>query len=77
LDPGDDEDSGDVQLTMLWEKLRNKPAAWVFGHFHRAHEAWVSKTHFRCLAQFRARERAPLVIWDTEERGLVSIDWAA
>ena len=73
FDPGDSEDCGDVQLRTLWEKLSPKPAAWVFGHFHKEHEARVGTTFFRCLKPFKGAQQLPVVLWETEERALVAV----
>jgi len=70
FDPGPINDCGDSELTMLWRTLKIKPSAWVFGHFHKLHEAQVEGTRFVGTPMFNPLLDLPLVIWDTEERRL-------
>ena len=48
-----------------------KPRAWVFGHFHRAHQATVEGTRFVCVSDDLDSPGRTLVIWDTEEKKLL------
>jgi predicted phosphodiesterase len=71
FDPGPPEDCGELELGRLWLDLSYKPQAWVFGHFHRAHQATVKGTHFVCVNDDLASPFRTLVIWDTEEKKLL------
>lgn len=42
-------DCGEGGLTSLWRRLRQRPATWVFGHFHRLHDRTVENTRFVCV----------------------------
>ena len=48
--PGREDDCGEVELSRLWSDLAYRPRAWVFGHFHRAHQATVEGTRFVCVS---------------------------
>jgi len=71
FDPGPADDCGEVELTRLWGELVCKPRAWVFGHFHRAHEAILGGTRFVGVNDQLNGPGHRLVIWDTEEKKLL------
>ena len=71
FDPGPEEDCGDGELGRLWSDLAYRPAAWVFGHFHKAHHATVDGTEFVCIADDLSSQERALEIWDTEEKLLL------
>ena len=71
FDPGPDDDCGEVELGRLWLELSYRPRAWVFGHFHRAHQATVEGTRFACVGDDLDSPSRTLVIWDTEEKQLL------
>jgi predicted phosphodiesterase len=71
FDPGPPEDCGEVELGRLWLDLTYKPRAWVFGHFHRPHQAVVEGTRFVCVSDDFDSPSRTLVIWDTEEKKLL------
>jgi predicted phosphodiesterase len=72
FDAGPQDDCGEAELAELWRGLRYRPRGWVFGHFHRAHEAVVEGTRFVCVGDDLAHlQRAP-VLWDTEEKKLLA-----
>ncbi|HOW65242.1 MAG TPA: metallophosphoesterase [Candidatus Paceibacterota bacterium] len=71
FDPGPREDCGEVELGRLWLDLAYRPRAWVFGHFHRAHNAVIESTRFVCVGDDLDSSARPLVIWDTEEKKLL------
>jgi hypothetical protein len=73
FNPGPEDDCGDEELTRLWENLRQKPKAWVFGHFHLNHFAQVENTQFACADCCCGKPRQPLLIWDTEEKTLLAL----
>ncbi len=66
--PGPPNDCGERELDLLWQQLRHRPRAWVFGHFHRPHQASVADTLFLCVEDDLETPRRRLVIWDTEEK---------
>lgn len=68
FDPGPQEDCGEVELGRLWLDLAYKPRAWVFGHFHREHQATIEGTRFFCVGDDLRSPHRTLVIWDTEEK---------
>jgi predicted phosphodiesterase len=72
FDPGPQDDCGETELAQLWHGLRYRPRGWVFGHFHSTHEAIVEGTHFVCVGDDLAGLRQTLVLWDTEEKKLLS-----
>lgn len=72
FDSGPPHDCGETELTRLWGELRYPPRAWVFGHFHCAHEAVVGATRFACVDGNLESLRRRLVLWDTEERKLLT-----
>lgn len=71
FDPGPADDCGEVELGRLWLDLAYRPRAWVFGHFHRAHDATVEGTRFVCVGDDLDSPARLLVIWDTEEKRLL------
>ena len=73
FDPGPQDDCGDMELALLWKSLERKPQAWAFGHFHHFHEATVDGTHFVCAGELAADGRCPCVIWETEEKRLITV----
>ncbi len=72
FDPGPPDDCGEAELSRLWHDLDDKPRAWVFGHFHCAHEATVGGTRFVCVRDELGTLSQGLVLWDTEERKLLT-----
>jgi hypothetical protein len=71
FDPGPPHDCGEAELERLWSRLDFRPRAWVFGHFHRAHEAVIDGTRFAGLDDDLASPSRRLAIWDTEEMRLL------
>jgi len=71
LDPGPADDCGEIELCSLWRELAYKPRAWVFGHFHRAHDATIEGTRFVGVSDELDGACRRLVIWDTEEKKLL------
>lgn len=71
FDGGPEDDCGEVELGRLWSDLSHKPRAWVFGHFHRPHQAIVESTRFVCVGDDLDSPSRTLVIWDTEEKKLL------
>jgi hypothetical protein len=71
FDPGPADDCGEVELTRLWSELACKPRAWVFGHFHRAHEVTLAGTRFVGVSDQLDGPGRRLAIWDTEEKKLL------
>jgi hypothetical protein len=71
FDPGPPDDCGEVELTRLWGELAYQPRAWVFGHFHRAHEAVIDGTRFVGVSDALAGPGHRLAIWDTAEQKLL------
>jgi hypothetical protein len=71
FDAGPRDDCGEVQLSRLWLGLSYRPQAWVFGHFHRAHQTIVEGTRFMCVSDDLDSPLRTLVIWDTEEKKLL------
>jgi predicted phosphodiesterase len=67
FDPGPSDDCGESELRHLWAGLDYRPKAWVFGHFHRPHEATIEGTRFVCIDEVIHRSR---VIWDTDALAL-------
>ncbi len=49
IDPGPVDDVGEPGLIHLWNKLRQKPANWVYGHFHGAKQKQIEGTMFTCV----------------------------
>jgi len=72
FDPGPQDDCGEVELGQLWRDLRYRPRGWVFGHFHCTHEAVVEGTRFVCVGDDLDTLRQMLVLWDTEEKKLLT-----
>jgi len=65
IDPGPPGDCGEPGLSTLWNGLAPRPPLWVFGHFHRFHEARVGTTHFvSCPA---LGQPGPVLIWDSAD----------
>jgi predicted phosphodiesterase len=71
FDAGPEDDCGEVELERLWLDLTYKPCAWVFGHFHRPHQATVDGTRFVCVSDDLDSPSRALVIWDTEEKKIL------
>ena len=71
FDPGPTNDCGEVELSRLWSELDYRPRAWVFGHFHRMHEASIAGTRFVGVSDDLEAPTRRLVIWDTEEKKVV------
>ncbi len=71
FDPGPADDCGEVELRQLWNELPARPHAWVFGHFHRAHQAMVGGTRFVGVDDRFDAPGAQLTIWDTEEKRIL------
>ncbi len=71
FDAGPQDDCGELELGRLWLELAHKPRAWVFGHFHRAHESSIEGTLFVCVSDALDSPFRTLVIWDTEEKKLL------
>lgn len=71
FDPGPADDCGEAELSRLWGELTYRPQAWVFGHFHRAHEAWIDGTRFVGVSDELEASSRRLAIWDTEEKRLL------
>lgn len=69
FDPGPEEDCGEAELRRLWDALRYRPRAWVFGHHHRLHSATVDGTHFVCVGDIDSAGLRP-VIWDADRLAL-------
>lgn len=73
FDPGPSGDCGEAELAALWRELHYRPRGWVFGHFHRAHEATVAGTRFLCVGDILSVCPQTLVLWDTEEKQLLTV----
>ncbi len=73
FDAGPPEDCGDAQLALLWHELKRRPSGWVFGHFHRIHDARVNGTRFVCVGDNLAAMQHTLVLWDTEEKKVLTV----
>jgi len=43
------EDCGEGSLRRLWHGLVNKPANWIYGHFHQLHFKSIDSTDFYCI----------------------------
>lgn len=71
FDAGPEDDCGEVELARLWLDLSYRPRAWVFGHFHRPHQATVEGTRFVCVGDDLDSPARTLVLWDTEEKKLL------
>jgi predicted phosphodiesterase len=71
FDAGPADDCGEVELSRLWSGLAYRPRAWVFGHFHRAHEATIDGTRFVGLSDDLTSPVRQLAIWDSEEKKLL------
>ncbi|MBF0297462.1 MAG: metallophosphoesterase [Oligoflexia bacterium] len=68
VDPGPEDDCGEMELTKLWHSLKIRPLAWVFGHFHFKHRAMVDNTTFMALPEIT---NPSIVIWDSEDKILL------
>jgi predicted phosphodiesterase len=73
FDPGPQDDCGEAELTALWRALSYRPRGWVFGHFHCTHEAVVEGARFVCVGDDLDTLRQSLVLWDTEEKKLLTL----
>lgn len=62
FEPGPEHDCGEIELARLWQHLRYRPAAWVFGHFHLQHDRTVDGTRFLCAGTLASPQ---LLLWDT------------
>ncbi|MEI8189221.1 MAG: metallophosphoesterase [candidate division NC10 bacterium] len=71
FDPGPQHDCGEVELGRLWCDLSYRPRAWVFGHFHRAHDVTIEGTRFVCVGDDLDSPLRTMTIWDTEEKKLL------
>ncbi|MBF0315408.1 MAG: metallophosphoesterase [Oligoflexia bacterium] len=71
FDPGPEEDCGEMELTKLWDSLKVRPKAWVFGHFHCKHKRLVEQTLFCSLPELQTPS---IVIWDSEQKEILDID---
>lgn len=71
FDPGPADDCGEVELSRLWCDLVYRPRTWVFGHFHRTHEAIIEGTRFVSVGVELDGPSRRLAIWDTEEKKLL------
>jgi predicted phosphodiesterase len=68
FDPGPADDCGEAELGRLWAELDHRPSAWVFGHFHRAHQVTIAGTRFVSVGDELAGPAHRLILWDTEEK---------
>jgi len=68
FDPGPPDDRGETTLRQLWQQLAPPSPAWVFGHFHRRHEAIVGGTRFICVGalEWSATQGQEMFCWDSE-----------
>lgn len=73
FDPGPADDCGDVELNRLWHELKQRPRGWVFGHFHRPHDTVLEGTRFVCVGDDLPSLQHALVLWDTEEKKLLTV----
>jgi len=73
FDPGPHDDCGETELGHLWCDLRYRPRAWVFGHFHRAHQTTIEGTQFVCVPGDFDTPTHNFVVWDTEEKRLLMV----
>jgi hypothetical protein len=73
FDPGPLEDCGEAELKQLWLDLKYRPRGWVFGHFHRPHDTVVESTRFVCVGDTLASLHHILILWDTEEKKLLTV----
>jgi predicted phosphodiesterase len=73
FDPGPADDCGEAELGQLWRGLNYRPRGWIFGHFHRAHEATVDGTHFVGVGDDLDPGHPARVLWDTEEMKLLTV----
>lgn len=46
---GPEHDCGDILLARIWRRLRARPKAWIYGHFHCVHERSIDGTQFMCV----------------------------
>ncbi len=72
FDPGPADDCGEIELRRLWNALAFRPRGWAFGHFHRPHTALIEQTRFVCVDDELESPSRLLVLWDTEEKKLLS-----
>lgn len=70
FDSGPADDSGEPALRRLWDELPQRPAFWVFGHFHTSHRATVQATEFVAVPE---AEAAAILAWDTEANRLIGL----
>lgn len=66
IDPGPADDCGEPGLTELWHALPEKPALWVFGHFHSFHDSLVGTTRF--ISCPLLLPGAPFLLWDSQSK---------
>jgi predicted phosphodiesterase len=71
FDAGPPEDCGEAELTRLWHALKYRPRAWVYGHFHRHHAAWIDGVQFMAVDANLGTTGHHLTLWDTAERRLL------
>lgn len=63
-DPGPSGDYGEIQLTNLWERMKQRPRLWVYGHFHQYQTTMIDDTQFVCLPRIDVFHQC--VVWDSE-----------
>jgi predicted phosphodiesterase len=73
FDPGPAGDCGEAELKQLWLDLKYRPCGWVFGHFHRPHEALVQGTRFICVGGDLASLDRHFILWDADEQKLLTV----
>jgi hypothetical protein len=71
FEAGPAEDCGEVELARLWEELQPRPGAWVFGHFHRTHQAVIAGTRFFAVDDRLEGPDRLLTLWDTAEKKIL------
>ncbi|MDX9888983.1 MAG: metallophosphoesterase [Anaerovoracaceae bacterium] len=62
--PGPSGDYGETQLTNLWNRMKQRPKLWVFGHFHQYQSTMIDDTQFLCLPRVDIFHQC--VVWDTD-----------
>lgn len=73
FDPGPAHDCGDAELAVLWRRLRLRPKAWVFGHFHIGHSAMLEGTRFLCPGSAVRPDSHTHVFWNTVAKQLSTV----
>jgi hypothetical protein len=69
--PGPSGDYGETQLTDLWNRMKQRPKLWVYGHFHQYQTALIDNTLFVCLPRMDLFHQC--VVWDTAT-GNITLD---